>query len=278
MARITIDTWNPDFLNLSLIFDSIRDVAIPFTQLKHWPTLEQFADEFGQDKILSRNGKRIQPVAQGEAPEKFDELYESRIFLKGELQTRLENWHDFFNAMCWLQFPKMKSALNALHFEHSQTREAGSNRSALENAITLFDECGAIIVSDDENLLQLIRQHQWKELFVKHRKAFTDKDTPRQIRVYVVGHAMHEKALTPYLGMTTHSILIHQPTAFFEQSQLSQLQQLDEQIAGLWQEKTIASSKDLQPYPLLGTPHWWQDAQDDDFYNNNDYFRAKKIS
>ena len=269
MARTTIDTWNPDFLKQSPIFDSIQQVAQPFTKLKQWPTLDQFATEFKKRNIQSHNNIQIQPVEQGYTPEKFDDHYESRIYLKGELQTRLKNWHDLFNAMSWLQFPKIKSSLNALHYENSKTRLAGTNRSPLENAIALFDECGAIIIADDEKLLDLIRNHQWKELFSDNKEQFN-----KHIRCYVFGHAMHEKALTPYIGMTTHSVVLKKTAGFFNQSYQQQLNELDIQVSEIWLNKKIEKTRDLQPFPLLGVPDYWP-QQDDVFYTNSDYFRIK---
>jgi len=272
MARTTIDKWDPDFLETSPIFNSIRDVALPFTQYKQWPTLEQFAAEFSERSIKSFNDQNIQAVAQGYTPEKFDDLYESRIYLKGELQTRLENWHDFFNAMCWLQFPKTKSTLNKLHFDTSLQRKEGSNRSPLENAIALFDECGAIIVADDEKYLELIRSHQWKEIFYDKKESWGTKNSKPGIQCYVFGHAMHEKALTPYIGMTTHNILLVKEKDFFEKDYKEQLSELDNQIYDIWLNKKIKKTKDLQPVPLLGIPNWYS-SQDENFYNNRDYFR-----
>jgi len=272
MARTTIDTWNPIFLETSPLFNSIREVALPFTQHKQWPTLEQFATEFSKRNIQSFNNKNIQPVAQGYTPEKFDDMYESRIYLKGELQTRLENWHDFFNAMCWLQFPNTKSVLNKLHFDTSQQREEGSNRSPLENAIALFDECGAIIVADNEEYLELIRNHQWQEIFCDHKSDWASNNFSGNIQCYVFGHAMHEKALTPYIGMTTHNILLIKDKAFFELDYQQQIIELDNQISDIWLNKEIEKTKHLQPVPLLGIPDW-HSSQDESFYNNRDYFR-----
>jgi len=269
MARTTIDTWNPEFLKISPIFDSIREVVQPFTQLNQWPTLEQFSAEFNKRNIQSHNGNPIQPVPQGDTPEKFDDHYESRIYLKGELQTRLENWHDFFNATAWLQFPKIKSSLNALHYETSVNREPGTNRSPLENTIALFDECGAIIVADDDKYLDLIRNHKWKEIFWEHKK-----DWGQHIQCYVFGHAMHEKALTPYIGMTTHTILLNQSIDFFQKYYSEQLYDIDQMISDIWLRKEIEKTKDLQPFPLLGTPAWWKEEQNEVFYNNKDHFRS----
>lgn len=271
MARTTIDVWNPGFPEGSPVFDSIQQVSLPFQQFNAWPTLEQFSVEFKKKNIQSHNGIQILSCEQGAVPEKFDDQYESRIYLKGELQTRLESWHDFFNAMCWLQFPKSKASLNALHFENSKNRQVGTNRNPLENALTLFDECGAIIVSDDDALLNLIINHKWKELFWKNREAFGCN-----IQCYVFGHAMHEKSLSPYIGMTTHSLLLKQSTDFFDQDYFQQIDKIDEIISAMWNNKEILNTKFLQPFPLLGVPGWWEGKQDEAFYLNKEYFRLKR--
>lgn len=276
MARTTTDTWNPEFLTLSPIFDSIKSVSHPFTKLGQWPTLEQFSIEFQKQNTKNKNQISVLPVAQGDTPENFEEQYESRIYLKGELQTRLENWHDLFNATAWLQFPKIKSALNSLHFENSKTRVAGTNRSPLENAIALFDECGAVIVTDDEKYLDLIRKHEWKEVFWHNKEAWGTNNSKPSIQCYVFGHAMHEKALTPYIGMTTHTIMLKRDSNFFQKSYQEQLQEIDQIISNIWLDNKIEKTKDLQPLPLLGVPEWWADNQDEVFYSNESYFRALK--
>lgn len=281
MAKMTIDVWESSFPNTSGIFNSINTVSLPFTKLVQWPTLQQLSSELTKRDIFSCNGSRIRSVEQEGPPEKFDDHYESRIFLKGELQTRLENWHDFFNAMCWLQFPKIKAALNMLHFESSKTRKAGTNRTPLENAITLFDECGAIIVSNDEGILDSIRCHQWSDVFLDKDSWDNQGASGKHVRCYVFGHAMHEKALTPYIGMTTHSILLKQKDEFFQQDYSAQLNEIDQIIADVWLNNNpshkIVNTKNLHPFPLLGVPGWWNGNQDVDFYSNEEYFRPKKI-
>lgn len=269
MPKTTIDTWQPDFLGQSPLFDAIKQVSQPFVALSQWPTLDQFSNELGKKDIRSHGNQPLQAVAQAGKPEKFDDLYESRIYLKGELQTRLENWHDFFNAMCWLQFPETKAALNALHYEGSQTRKVGSNRSPRENAIALFDECGAIVVADDTALLDLIRRHEWKQLFFEHREKFGE-----HVQCYVFGHAMFEKAVHPYIGMTAHAVLLEQDGSFFRKDYLAQLAELDRLVSAMWLNKEIDTPKVLQPIPLLGVPSWWGGEQDEAFYANAAYFRS----
>jgi Protein of unknown function (DUF3025) len=271
MAKTTLDTWDPHFLTRSPLLDSIEAVSQPFIVLSKWPTLPQFSSEFAKRNIQSANNVPILPVAQGDAPDSFEQHYEPRIFLRGQLQTRLENWHDYFNAMCWLQFPHTKAVLNSLHVEMAQTRPLGSNRSALENAITLFDECGAVMVVDDDANADLIINHCWQTLFVKNKTDFG-----RHIQCYVFGHAMHEKSLCAYIGMTTHTIILKKTAEFFEMSYLAQLKEIDKTVAAMWHDKTIVKTKDLYPLPLLGVPGWWHQPQDEVFYNNRDYFRKKR--
>ncbi len=254
------DTWNPEFINLSPLFQTVADSAKEFTFLNEWPTLQEY------QKIFRESCSRITPVAQAEKFDRFEDQYEPRVFLKGELQTRLNNWHDFFNALIWLRFPKIKSTLNELHYYSALQRDEKTNRSKLENAITLFDECGAIIISSREDLLQMIRDHEWKRLFIEHRGSFIN-----EIKCFVFGHAMYEKALNPYIGMTVNAILICS-----DELLNSDFGAIDDFVAQYWKQFHIQSTKDLQPFPLLGMPGWHTDNDNELFYEDKDYFRPKR--
>ena len=41
--------------------------------------------------------------------------YEARIAMHGEGRNPPDNWHDWFNALVWLGFPRPKAALSARH-------------------------------------------------------------------------------------------------------------------------------------------------------------------
>lgn len=260
---MTNDIWSPDYLNQSLLFDTIRPVAENFKHHNHWPGLLELENLFSQYKLP------IKPVPQSNKPTAFEEYYEPRVFLKGELQTRTENWHDFFNAMIWLSFPKTKTTLNQLHYHAAKNRERSSNRSALENAITLFDECGIVIIADNNELLDLIRNHEWKALFINHRHDFG-----KHIQCHIFGHAMYEKALSPYIGMTAQALLIHTDTI----NKFEKLDYLDEQVSQMWQSGDIDRTKALKPFPLLGVPGWYPANEQNNFYDNEDYFRPLRTT
>jgi len=38
--------------------------------------------------------------------------YELHIAQTGEVETRPGNWHDLFNALAWVAFPRRKAAIN----------------------------------------------------------------------------------------------------------------------------------------------------------------------
>jgi hypothetical protein len=254
------DQWDSAVFSQSPIIAQLADQTRHFAGFKQWPSLQDYQSVFKQSALS------IQPVAQASEINRFEDQYEPRVFLKQELQTRTENWHDFFNAMIWLKFPRSKQALNRRHYEAAREREAGSNRSTLENRLTQFDECGAVIVASSEKPLQLIRNHQWQSLFVEQASLFED-----DIRCIVFGHAMFEKALKPYIGMTCHCLLLADPALLAEVNK-GHIDGLDRIIADHWLKQSAARPNRLQPLPLLGVPGYWPD-QDNAFYANDQYFR-----
>lgn len=200
--------------------------------------------------------------------------YEIRIAESGEIATR-ENWHDFFNAMSWLSFPKAKSAISAKHAQllsvlgPSELRA----RSTPRDVLTLFDEGGIIVTSRDESLLDLIRRFDWKTLFIGRRA-----DVIADMRFYLFGHSMLEKALDPYVGVTAKAILFRVDQQFLSDSHREQIQHIDERAeAWLMDEANLSSAKNFAPLPWLGIPGWWQDNEAPSFYDNARYFRSGRV-
>jgi len=256
----TQDQWDTAIFSQSAIVSQLEKQTRHFLDFRQWPQLSDYQSLFKQSKT------GIQPIAQASEISRFEDQYEPRVFLKQELQTRTENWHDFFNAMIWLKFPHSKQALNKRHYEAARQREAGSNRSSLENRLTQFDECGAVIVAASEKPLQLIRNHQWQELFIEQAALFRE-----DIRCIVFGHAIFEKALKPYIGMTCHCLMLADP-ALLTTLKEGHNESLDRTIADYWLKQPATQPERLQPLPLLGIPGYWP-KQDRAFYDNEKYFR-----
>jgi hypothetical protein len=133
--------------------------------------------------------------------------------------------------------------------------------------LTQFDECGAIVVSSRNDLLEMIREFRWKDLFWQHRSALAN-----QLQCFVFGHAVYEKALKPYIGLTAHAILFEVESGFFVWPLLQQLSYLDNRAAQAFADDLYPSPKQFQPFPLLGMP-MWDDNNKESYYDNRNYFR-----
>ena len=198
--------------------------------------------------------------------------YEARIYLKGEVQVRSENWHDLFNVLVWLTFPKSKAALNRRHFLalEKMISEGRLNRGSTQDALTLFDEGGLIIASGDSRLTQMLVDFKWKQLFWVNREAAI-----AGMRFFLFGHAIYEKALRPFAGVTGRAVIFPVNTDFFNQALEYQLQFLDKKLADYLRDpQHFNCTAELAPVPVLGVPGWNDENERESYYENSSYFRA----
>jgi len=206
---------------------------------------------------INLNAKKLR-FFQQDAFLQFSEMgYEERIFYEGIIATRKHNWHDFFNAMVWRHFPKIKCAINAVHIQEIK-KQKNTQRSRKRDLLTLFDECGVIILAKKHHL-EMIRQHHWHDLFVENKEFWLSRD----IEIITFGHAMFEKYLNPYIGMTAQALLLEKTD-----------KNIDELISkAILNQKILLSKADLAPLPVLGIPDWCVN-QNKEFYANKNYFRS----
>lgn len=234
--------------------------------LTRWPAVADL-QALVDDAVVSGAGVPLHFVAAGQesAP---GLCYERRILQTGEVSCRDRSWHDLFNAMVWLTFPRAKAALNARHVQE-MAGEAPGRRGRARDALTLFDEGGLIVASADPALLQLIRDFRWKELFWKRREGVAAR-----MRFFVFGHALYEKALAPFLGITATAVPIDVDEAFLAADLAAQLTVADARTAAvLASPEAIRTPRDLSPVPLLGIPGWSSLNADERFYDDVTYFR-----
>ena len=272
--------WDASFSSFSPIFEPLDFWAKKFNQFNEiWPKLTDYQAVLNeQQPIRTLSGQQVKIVQQDGKPGHFNEHYAPRIYLTGEIQTRTENWHDFFQFLTWFMFPKTKAVINSIHVPAAQARidnniELG-RRSPVENMLSLFDEGGAVILCSDESLLQLIRNFKWKELFWQRRDELAEK-----LKLVTFGHALYEKGLSTYIGMTANCILLNVDSQLLEQSNSQQLEYIDQELSQLFSEgKQYKKPKDLSPFPLLGLPGWDKGNEIETFYNNERYFRPGRIN
>ncbi len=286
-----VDQWTPEYWNTSPMFDDHRRFigqAIDRTsEKKHWedwPDCNELNQLWLQwpHKNKTLSGYETQFVPQSSLKDSAV-YYEEHIFSSGKIPTRDQNWHDFFNAQVWLQFPKIKAVINAQHIEEikkhdqstsSETSQKNSlnNRNRKRDALTLFDESGVIFVTPEKKVIEDLCSHQWKELFIQKRQQWWES-----ISVYIFGHGLYEKALSPYVGMTGNAMPLIVEELFFDQNRTLQIKELDQKISHAIQEqKILETSSCLNPLPLLGIPRWWQENKNESFYDNKNYFRPKR--
>ena len=246
------------------------------------------------------------PLFKGQSQFSTDEqrYYETIISEDGVVPTREQSWHDLFNALIWLQFPKTKSLLNELHI--SDINAHGVNpRTARRNRITHFDECGVVLAvetSDRFNLDNLVPSkeipeqkfepanknnrsapydsdaletflaelaaHEWEQVFVEKRGLWHTQVSP-----FIFGHANLEMMLTPFIGLTGKWLAVSVPHGFSRLDKWQQRLVLDDAMtARIKTLNCFESTPLLKPLPLLGVP-LWHSQQDEMFYKNKDYFR-----
>ena len=269
--------WTRAHIQSSALFASLHPVlaGVNWPHL-NWPTLDDYQALLSSlpAPILTACGIPLRVKSQAiEKPHDWRLGYEPRIYLTGELQTRTESWHDFFNLLVWASFPQSKAALNARQYalleSRAQHAPPSAARLAPQDALTQFDESGVIIVSADEGLSDLLRNFAWKELFWTQRNAVQS-----HMRCYLFGHGLMEKALTPYRGMTGKGIVLPVDAGFFSQTATQQLAQLDTQLARLIIDpQQVARPQDLAPVPVLGFPGFAAENEQPAYYNDQAYFR-----
>ncbi|WJG08269.1 DUF3025 domain-containing protein [Aliiglaciecola sp. LCG003] len=208
-------------------------------------------------------------VCQSELADNLS-YYEQIINQQSIIPTRPDSWHDLFNGLIWLQYPKTKKLLNQWHMQDIE-QYGLTPRTARRNRITHFDECGVVLAVVDKQISGLLAEHHWQQAFVQHRPSWG-----KQIKAFIFGHANLEMMLKPFIGLTGKWLAVEVTAEFFKLEYGQQVSLLDTKLAAQLQaEQPFSQAKSLRPLPLLGVPDWWDDNQHPEFYRNTDYFRPK---
>ncbi len=227
-------------------------------------------------EVTSGGGVPVEFVPQ-EA--KTEEFYETRVYARGKVLTRSRNWHDLFNALVWITFPRSKAAINRYHYREMLARQGeglrgtsraeGGSRGTPRDVLTLFDEGGVIVASGEPELGALLRGFKWKELFWQRRGEVIES-----MRFYVFGHSIYEKALQPYKGITAKTVIFDVPPRELERPLQQQLATLDARLAKYFSDpKALAATEGYAPLPVLGIPGWTADNEDERYYDDTRHFR-----
>jgi hypothetical protein len=225
-------------------------------------------------EVVSGGGAPIRFVPLAAPSREFSAQYEVRIFKTGEVQTRADNWHDLFNALVWLAFPRTKAVLNRHHCEEIRAHCGERLRGTARDVLTLFDEGGIVVAPADAELPALLRDFRWKELFWRRRA-----EVLRSMRFYVFGHAIYEKALEPYKGVTAKALIVDTAPGLLDAPMELQLSELDARAADYFSgPQALASTRSLPPLPILGIPGWDPSNSREKYYDDPSQFRPRRLS
>jgi hypothetical protein len=182
--------------------------------------------------------------------------YEQYIFETARCPTR-ENLHDFFNGLCWIQLPLAKKRLNELQAGEIARAGVGGVRGRVRDAITVFDENGALLDAPPV-LWEALLARDWPRLFIDLRSSWV------QARVLVFGHALLEKLVRPRKDITAHVWRFQCPSG--------PLGEVDRWLAGQLTAERLAA-KPFAPLPVMGVPGWAAENDKLSFYDDALVFR-----
>lgn len=226
-----------------------------------WPSLARLNALAESQGLRNSAGLPLRFAVQHARCGQWD--YEAGILASGQVPSRERNWHDLLNALTWLTFPRAKAVLNAVQCAELGTRR-GTTRGARSDAATLFDESGVLLVAADAELPDLLAARRWEEAFVQRRRLW------ERARVYVFGHAVLEKLLAPWPGITAKCLFLRSDTL---PAPGAPADGLDVDLAEAWRAGRVGRPADLFPLPVLGVPGWWPANGDPDFYRDAGVFR-----
>ena len=221
-------------------------------------------------------GKKLKFIPQENLPRA--RAYEEHIALTGGVPTRL-NLHDFFNACVWLTFPLTKAVLNARQYEQIQAHGVQDKRGMARDALTLFDENAAILVTSDAQIADALRRFDWHNALVASRDLWDDPFNPHpqaRAAVYLIGHALMDKLIEPRKDMCAHTWVVLVKDEWFGMNLVARMADLDTRLSTQLKHHNF-HTRDFCPLPILGVPYFWQDNRDAAFYNDATVFRAGRM-
>jgi len=266
----TYTEWTTHFAEQGC-FEHINTL-MAFDEWQNWPSCNALQSLLPYD-IENLNGKTITFVEQRPTQDFSAVAYEEFIYQKGQVPTRAKSWHDIFGALSWCLFPKTKALLNKLH--HDDIKQNGKEkRSTLRNALTLFDECGVVLVTKNTELLSKLSEHQWQGAMLDDR-ALWHQVSEQGVAVYQFGHANYEMLTKPYVGLTGKWLALDMSAEVMSLPLNVQYRLVDEKLADKIKAGSLQDNSQLSPLPLLGVPGWHKDSETPEYYANTDYFRPK---
>ncbi|MET0386973.1 MAG: DUF3025 domain-containing protein [Polyangiales bacterium] len=199
MALVHHVGWDPRPCERSPWLWPLQAAASHFAEHHDWPTLADF-DAVYRERTA---GLDVAPLTFRANVRKQDKrvdgrivlsaLYDARISVAHEVPTRERDWHDFLNMLCFATFPHSKLALHARQYRCLTERVTDgctrlpNRRTPEQDALTLFDEGGVVLATDDSSRLQLMAADD----SAREGLCLALRDAGK-LRVVPFGHALFE--------------------------------------------------------------------------------------
>ncbi len=197
-------------------------------------------------------------VAQNQMPDA--QAYEAFIFKQQQIPTR-NNFHDYWNGLCWLRFPLIKKRLNQLQAQQIETYGVGSVRGPVRDALTLWDE-NSVLLQTSDAIWQALVERDWKKVFITHKEDWKNS------HLILFGHALLEKMMNPYKAITAHAVRVNLSNPRDEKM-------VDACVCQLLSQDYL-KQKPFVPLPVLGIPNWHEQNKGAGFYEDTKVFRPLK--
>lgn len=206
-------------------------------------------------------------------PEPLD-AYEQHIHATGQVPTRPDDWHDFFNALAWCVWPRSKAACNALHLQEQAARaQAGlPGRGPVRDTLTQFDECGVLVVSADPDIPALLAAHAWEEALWTRRARLLEST-----RFLVFGHGSWDQLRQPFFGLCAKAVYREVDAGWLALPPAVRQAEADAWLADRLMDPRQPFDKGaLAPLPLLGIPGVTPDNACAAYYRDTRQFRPAR--
>jgi len=181
----------------SPLLRSLAELGQPLLAGEGWPSLEAYGalvEQERQARAPELPAIRFAPPlprhkrARARPALDLRQLYDARIALEREVPCVSSSYHDLLNVLAWAAFPRAKRALHARQYRAllGWLPPAGeplpNRRTREQDALTLFDEGGSVLVTTPEGAARLRSE----------REGTLDVSERRDVRVVVFGHAITE--------------------------------------------------------------------------------------
>ena len=125
----------------------------------------------------------------------------------------------------------------------------------------------------DPALADLLRGHQWHELFWQKREALA-----AGMGFFVFGHALYEKALQPFAGVTGRGLIFDCAADLLRAPAAQQNAEIDALVAGVLNDDgRLAETRELAAVPIFGIPGWCAENARESYYDDRSYFRPAPL-